>query len=933
VTQGEELPKAYDPTEVEGRWYSVWMERGYFRAEAISDKPPYCIVLPPPNVTGSLHLGHAVPATLQDILIRWKRMSGFNALWVPGIDHAGIATQMMVERELKKTEKKTRQDLGREEFLRRVWQWKEKFGKRIADQHKVLGASLDWSRERFTMDEQSSIAVREAFVRLFEEGLIYRAQRLINWCPSCRTALSDLEVEHEERDGTLWNIRYPVQGSDRFLVVATTRPETMLGDTALAIHPQDPRYRGLAGKKALLPLIGRAIPIVEDAELVNMEFGTGVVKITPAHDFNDYQAGLRHRLPMISIFDEAARTNQAAGPYAGLDRYEARERILEDLRAGGFLESETRHKLSIGLCQRSNTVVEPRLSPQWFVRVEPMAKLAIGAVEQGRTRIIPDSWNATYFHWMRNIHDWCISRQLWWGHQIPAYYCRTCATALSEEQGGQDPAPLMLSREGRGAPIVAREPPKRCPRCGGTQLEQDPDVLDTWFSSGLWPFSTLGWPKQTAELKTFYPNSVMETGHDILFFWVARMMMLGLHLMKDVPFGIVYLHAMVRDEKGEKMSKTKGNVIDPLLVVRGAKAEELDPNLRNKFPQGMPAFGADALRFTLAALMQQGRDIRLSLERVAGYKAFANKLWNATRFVLMNLGDFRPSAEFVKTDSLALADRWILARLNRTVEGTIEALAQFQFAEAASTLYQFLWHEFCDWYIELSKGALYGSDPAAQQRTRSVLVFSLDQILRLLHPFMPFITEEIWQKLPIIRPVDSIMIAPYPRPDRRLADAQAEAEMAPVITAIEGIRTIRGENNLSPAAKLTAYILSASARTRETLERWRHYLMPLGGLSAVAIEAPGAKPAQAAVFVAPPGSPEMEIFVPLAGIIDLDEERSRLAKEIARVDADLEGVARKFENPNFAAKAPAEVVGKERQRAEELKIRRAKLQENLNRIS
>jgi len=933
VTQGEELPKAYDPAEVEGRWYSFWMERGYFRAEAISEKPPYCIVLPPPNVTGSLHLGHAVPATLQDILIRWKRMSGFNALWVPGIDHAGIATQMMVERELKRTEKKTRQDLGREEFLRRVWEWKEKFGKRIADQHKVLGASLDWSRERFTMDEPSSVAVREAFVRLYEEGLIYRAQRLINWCPSCRTALSDLEVEHEEQEGSLWNIRYPLKDSDRFLVVATTRPETMLGDTAVAIHPDDPRYRGLAGKKVILPLLGREIPIVEDAELVNVEFGTGVVKITPAHDFNDYQAGLRHRLPMISIFDEAARTNHAAGPYSGLDRYEARKRVLADLSSQGLLESETRHKLSVGVCQRCNTVVEPRLSPQWFVRIEPLAKRAIEAVEQGRTRIVPETWNATYFQWMRNIHDWCISRQLWWGHQIPAYYCKACAARQRDLAGSEDPTLTMFPGAGSpGAPIVARERPKQCPHCGGTELAQDPDVLDTWFSSGLWPFSTLGWPRPTAELKTFYPNSVMETGHDILFFWVARMMMLGLHFMKDVPFRTVYLHAMVRDEKGEKMSKTKGNVIDPLLVIRGAKPEELEPSLRNKFPQGMPAFGADALRFTLAALMQQGRDIRLSLDRIAGFKAFVNKLWNATRFVLMNLGDFRASTEFVKTGSLALADRWILARLNRAVEATLEALAQFQFADAASTLYQFLWHEFCDWYIELSKGALYGSDRGAQQRTRAVLVFTLDQILRLLHPFMPFITEEIWQKLPLIRPTDSIMVAPYPQPDARLVDAQAEEEMAPLITAIEGVRTIRGESNLPPAAKLPAEIQSGSASTRETLERWRHYLMPLAGLSSVAIGPPGPKPAQAAAFVAPEGAPEMEVFVPLAGVIDLGEERARLAKEIARADADLAAVARRLENPNFASKAPAEVVEKERQRAAELEVRRAKLQENLNRI-
>src|SRR5499427_1050405 len=590
-----ELPKAYDPTEAEARWYPTWMSRGYFRAEAISEKPPYCIVLPPPNVTGSLHLGHAVPATLQDILIRWKRMSGFNCLWVPGIDHAGIATQMMVERELKKTENKTRQDLGRAEFLKRVWQWKEKYGARIAEQHRLLGASLDWSRERFTMDEASSAAVREAFVRLYEEGLIYRSKRLINWCPACHTALSDLEVEHEEREGSLWEIRYPIKGSDRFLVVATTRPETLLGDTAVAVHPDDPRYGDLIGKTVVLPLLGREIPIIADAELVNPEFGTGVVKVTPAHDFNDYQTGLRHNLPMISIFDESARTNREAGPYAGLDRFEARARVLADLSAQGLLEKETKHKLAIGLCQRSRTIVEPRLSLQWFVRIAPLAKRAIEAVEQGQTDILPPMWEATYFQWMRNIHDWCISRQLWWGHQIPAYYCASCRRI-----GAECP------------PIVAVEPPTQCPVCGGRELEQDPDVLDTWFSSGLWPFSTLGWPQQTDDLKTFYPTSVLETGHDIIFFWVARMIMFGLAFTGEVPFHTVYFHGLLRDEKGEKMSKSKGNVRNPLEVIE--------------------KYGADALRYAILAGATPGNDMKLSEEKLEGARNFGNKAWNAARY-------------------------------------------------------------------------------------------------------------------------------------------------------------------------------------------------------------------------------------------------------------------------------------------------------------
>ncbi|HLL52532.1 MAG TPA: valine--tRNA ligase, partial [Myxococcaceae bacterium] len=919
MSDERELSKAYDPTEVEGRWYPFWMERGYFRAEPKSEKPPFSIVLPPPNVTGSLHLGHALTATIQDILTRWKRMSGFNALWLPGTDHAGIATQMVVEKELKKTEGKSRHDLGREEFLKRVWAWKEKYGARIGEQHKVLGASLDWSRERFTMDEGLSRAVREVFVRLYDEKLIYRAQKLINWCPSCRTALSDLEVEHEEKDGSLWHIRYPVTGSDRFLTVATTRPETMLGDTAVAIHPEDPRYKDLQGGRVTLPLVSREIPVVTDAELVNMEFGTGVVKVTPGHDFNDYQTGLRHSLPMISILDEAARTNEQAGPYAGLDRYEARKKVLEDLTAQGLLEKEEPHKLSIGGCQRCGTVVEPRLSPQWFVKIEPLATPAIQAVEQGRTKFIPEAWTNTYFSWMRNIHDWCISRQLWWGHQIPAYYCRGCAPMSST--GGIDYA--------RATPIVSRERPDGCPSCGSTDLERDPDVLDTWFSSGLWAFSTLGWPEATDDLETFYPTSVMETGHDIIFFWVSRMMMMGLHFMKDVPFRTVYLHAMVRDEKGEKMSKTKGNVIDPLDVIRGAAAKDLLPALRNKFPQGMPAFGADALRFTLASLTQQGRDIKLSLDRVSGYKAFTNKLWNASRFALMNLGDFRLAEGSIKDRPLSLADRWILSRLEKAIAGTAKALDEFQFADAASTLYQFLWREFCDWYIELSKGALYGEDAAAKETTRAVLVFSLDQILRLLHPFMPFITEEVWQKLPMARPTESIMVAPFPKADGRLVDEAAESEMEPVIAAIEGLRNIRGESNLPPATKVDAEIQSGDAGIRAALQKWRHYLMPLAGLSNVRISEPGPKPKQAAAYV----HPRMEIFVPLVGLIDLEEERTRLKKEIARTEQELASIAKKLENPNFVARAPADVVEKDRARVEELTARKAKLQDNLERIA
>ena len=928
----QEQSKGYDPTEVEGRWYPFWLEKGYFRAEATSDKPPFCIVLPPPNVTGSLHLGHALAATIQDILTRWKRMSGYNCLWLPGTDHAGIATQMIVEKELKKTEKKSRHDLGRSAFLERVWLWKERYGARIGEQHKVLGASLDWSRERFTLDDGLSQAVREVFVRLYEEKLIYRAQKLINWCPSCHTALSDLEVEHEEKNGSLWYVRYPVVGTERFLTVATTRPETMLGDTAVAVHPEDPRYQDLIGKSVRLPLVGREVPIVGDAELVSMEFGTGAVKVTPAHDFNDYQVGLRHQLPMISILDENARMNSEAGAYAGLDRYEARTQVVADLTEQGFLEKEEPHALSVGTCQRCNSVVEPRLSPQWFVKIEPLAKPAIEAVEQGRTKFVPESWTQTYFQWMRNIHDWCISRQLWWGHQIPAWYCLSCSPRLGDDTDLPLDSPTVRIGgidHARATPIVARHAPTQCAQCGGNQFEQDPDVLDTWFSSGLWPFSTLGWPEQTPELKTFYPTSVMETGHDIIFFWVARMMMMGLHFMGEVPFKTVYLHAMVRDEKGDKMSKTKGNVIDPLDVIRGQTADALPPSLRNKFPQGMPAFGADALRFTLVALTQQGRDIKLSTDRLGGYKAFVNKLFNATRFALMNMGDFQADARPLHDRPLTLADRWILSRLNRAITQTQVALESYSFSDAASTLYQFLWGEFCDWYIELSKPSLYGEDVTAKDTTRAVLVYSLDQVLRLLHPFMPFITEELWQKLPIPRRVESIMVSEFPQAVAALDDPDAEAEMGPIVAAIEGIRTIRGESNLAPSAKVKAVIQSGSEQTRAILERWRGYLMPLAGLSELTVSGPGAKPAQAATWV----SAEMELFVPLAGLIDFDEERGRLAKEIAKVDGDLAGLLRKLENPNFVAKAPPEVVVKDRARVEELRTRRTKLEEGLARLS
>jgi valyl-tRNA synthetase len=913
-----EIAKGYDPRDAESRWYSVWAERGYFRADDESEKEPFCIVIPPPNITGALHMGHAVFVTLQDLLARWKRMSGKNVLWLPGTDHAGIATQLVVERELRKQENKTRHDLGREEFLRRVWAWKEKYGGRITEQLRVMGASCDWDRERFTMDEGLTRAVREAFVRLHEQGLIYRAARLINWCPRCRTALSDLEVEHEERQGKLWHIAYPVKGSDTRLCVATTRPETMLGDTAVAVHPEDPRYRELIGKCVVLPLVGREIPIIGDAELVSMEFGTGAVKVTPAHDFNDYATGLRHGLEMISIFDLAAKTNERAGPYRGLDRTVARERVLADLADQGLLVETKDHALSLGLCQRCNDVVEPTLSPQWFVKVKPLAERALAAVAEGRTRFVPEGWTNTFNAWMRNIHDWCISRQLWWGHQIPAWYPRDTSPKLGD--GSID--------FGAAHPVVARKNPGKTKENPGGEWVQDTDVLDTWFSSALWPFSTLGWPEQTRALTTFYPTSVMETGHDIIFFWVARMMMFGLHFMDEVPFRVVFLHAMVRDEKGEKMSKVKENVIDPLDVIRGQADPSLLPReLRKKFAKGMPAFGADALRFTLASLTAQGRDIKLSMDGVEGYKNFANKIWNASRFALMNLGRAPEAGEALGEQPLSIADRWILSRLNSAVKETVDALEGYRFSDAARAIYHFAWYELCDWYLELAKVSLYGTNEAARATTRQVLLLVLDQLLKLLHPFMPFLTEEIWQKLPRGPGAPaSIMIAPYPAADSRQRDEEAERAMEVVIEAIEGIRSIRGETGISPAKKVGAIVHAADAEVRALMSQHRATVEHLAGVASLEVSEPGPRPRVCSTNV----GPHMEVFVPLEGLIDLDAEEMRLQKEIAKGDADLALLKSRLENPSFVERAPKEVVEKDRARIVELLDRRAKLAGSLS---
>ncbi len=893
-----ELPKAYQHQEVEARWYRTWMEGGRFRADADDrSRPPFCIVLPPPNVTGSLHLGHALTATLQDVLCRWKRMSGFNVLWLPGTDHAGIATQMIVEKDLQRTEGKSRHDLGRAAFLERVWAWKEKYGSRIGEQHQALGASLDWSRERFTMDQGLSRAVREVFVRLHEEKLIYREKKLINWCPRCRTALSDLEVSYQENhQGELWSFAYPLVEPERAggpggryppgaeVVVATTRPETMLGDTAVAVHPDDERYRAVVGRKVRHPLLGREIPVIADAVLVDPKFGTGAVKVTPAHDFNDFEVGRRHGLPMISVIGPDGRMTAEAGPLAGLDRLEARRRVKEELAARGLDRGAKPHLIPLGRCQRCETVLEPLLSDQWFVRIEPLARAAIEAVEQGRTRFIPESWTNTYMAWMRNIHDWCISRQLWWGHQIPAWYCPD------------------------GHWTVARERPRACVHCGLGELRQDEDVLDTWFSSALWPFSTLGWPERTRDLATFYPTSVMETGHDIIFFWVARMMMMGLHFMKDVPFRVVFLHPMVRDEKGQKMSKTKGNVIDPLDITG--------------------KYGADALRFTLAALTTaQGRDIKLARERIEGYRAFANKLWNATRFALMNLAGFTETGEEPARLARTPADRWLLARLARAVNGTVDALEAFRFDDAAGAVYQFVWHDLCDWYIELAKETLSGHDAEEKRGAQAVLAHALDTALRLLHPLMPFVTEELWQTLKKAIGAgwaESIMVAPYPV--KGPVDEAAEASFGPVIGIIDAIRNIRGEMNVPwKTALRQVEVGSLEPRALATVRQEQGRILRLANVEGLRLREDG-RPTERRAASAVTVGQGFEVRVPLAGVVDMAAERARVDKELARVGAELEGVRKRLANPSFVSKAPPEVVDENRARVEELEAKRAKLE-------
>ncbi len=936
------LDKNYDPQALEQRWYQAWEDAGYF-APAQAGQGAYCIMIPPPNVTGRLHMGHAFQDTIMDALIRYHRMKGERTLWQAGTDHAGIATQMVVER-LVNAEGETRHDYGRERFIERVWEWKAESGGTITRQLRRMGASLDWAHERFTMDEGLSAAVREVFVRLYEEGLIYRGKRLVNWDPVLHTAVSDLEVLSQEESGHMWDMRYPLTNGQGHMVVSTTRPETMLGDCAVAVNPEDPRYKHLIGEFVALPLTGRRIPIIAD-EHADPEFGTGCVKITPAHDFNDHEVWLRHRDEthiaaqahggLINIFtpDAAVRDNLPEegelipSAYAGLDRYEARKRIVADLEAQGLLAGVRDHKLMVPRGDRSGAVIEPYLTDQWYVRIAPLAQPAIEAVENGRIRFVPDNWKNTYFEWMRNIQDWCISRQIWWGHRIPAWYDAEGNVYVGRSE-----------QEVRERHALAADFP----------LERDPDVLDTWFSSALWPFSTLGWPEQTDRLQTFYPTSVLVTGFDIIFFWVARMIMMGLKFMGDVPFREVYIHGLVRDAHGDKMSKSKGNVLDPIDLIDGIELEPLvqkrtkgmmQPHLEEKiakatrgdYPDGIPGFGTDALRFTFAALASTGRDIKFDLGRIEGYRNFCNKLWNASRYVLMNT-EGRDCGQTGGEVQLSAADRWIISRLQGTVRTVTEAINGYRFDHAAQSIYDFTWNAFCDWYLELSKPVLTSdtASEAAKRGTRRTLARTLETLLRLAHPVMPFITEEIWQKIKELAGVDgsTIMLQPYPVADGSLHDPEATAEMEWVMQFILGVRRIKGEMNIPPGRPLPVLLQGVSSRDLAWLEASRPYLDFLARTESVTVLSDDEHAPESAIALVG----EMKILIPMAGLIDKDAELARLDKEIARITADIARTESKLANANFVDKAPPAVVQKERDKIADLRTAMAKLQEQSQKI-
>ena len=850
----KELEKIYDPSKVEDRLYSFWMDNGYFHAEVDQKKKPYTIVIPPPNITGQLHMGHALDETLQDILIRWKRMQGYSALWLPGTDHASIATEAKIV-EAMRAEGVTKEDLGRDGFLERAWAWKEKYGGRIIEQLKKLGTSCDWERERFTLDEGCSKAVREVFVGLYEKGLIYRGERIINWCPKCLTSISDAEVDYSEKDGSFWHLRYPLADGSGYIELATTRPETMLGDTAVAVHPDDERYKDLVGKNVILPLLNKEIPVVADT-YVEMDFGTGVVKITPAHDPNDFEVGLRHNLPIINVMTDDAYMTEECGKYAGMDRYEARKEIVKDLEEGGYLVKVEPMKHNVGSCYRCSTVVEPRISKQWFVKMQPLAEPAVETVKKGEIKLIPSRFEKTYYNWMENIKDWCISRQLWWGHRIPAWYCDTC-----------------------GETIVSRSDVEVCPKCGA-KVRRDEDTLDTWFSSALWPFSTLGWPENTLDYKYFYPTSTLVTGYDIIFFWVARMIFSGLEWTGKPPFDTVLFHGIVRDAQGRKMSKSLGNGIDPLIEIE--------------------KYGADALRFTLATGNTPGNDMRYSTERVESSRNFANKLWNAARFVLMNLKDNEP-APYIP-ENLALEDKWVLSKFNNVVKEVTENLDKFEIGLAVSKLYDFIWDIYCDWYIELAKVRLNSGDEEKAKVARAVLVYVLSNTLKLLHPFMPFITEEIWQALP--HEGESIMISDWPVSEDKLNFATEEAEFEKVMDIIRAVRNRRAEMNVPPSKKAKLFVETAS---KETVKNCDVFICRLASANEVVLSDEDVADAVRVV------TNDAVVRIPMNELVDFKKELERLEKELAAANKDKDFFGSKINNPAFVAKAPAQVVEAQRE--------------------
>jgi len=877
-----EIPKIYEPKEIEQKWYSFWMEKGYFHAEDVSDKPPYTIVIPPPNITGPLHIGHAVPMTVQDVLIRWKRMQGYNTLWMPGTDHAGISANAVVDRQLRQ-QGLDRFQLGREKFIEKMWEWKHYIHGEIIKGLKTLGCSCDWERERFTMDEGLSRAVAETFVNLYNRGLVYRSRYIVNWCPGCRTTLSNLEVDYKELNTNLYYISYPYADGNGAIVVATTRPETMLGDTGVAVHPSDERYKAHIGKSVILPIVNREIPIVADGLHVDPEFGTGAVKITPGHDFNDFEVAQRQNLPSINVLNDDATMNEEAGKYQGMDRLECRKALLKDLEEGGYLVKVEEHNYMLGKCSKCDTVVEPKLSLQWFVKMKPLAEPAIKAVEDGDIRIIPESWTKIYYEWMYNIRDWPISRQIWWGHRIPVWYCKDC-----DEM------------------IVATSAPDKC-KCGSTNLEQDPDVLDTWFSSGLWPFSTLGWPEDTQAFRTFYPNSTLVTAWDILFFWVARMIFQGIGCTGKKPFSDIYLHPLIADpESGTKMSKSKGNVKDLL--------------------EDLAKFGTDAFRFAISASIIPSSYIMLPESRIQGYKNFANKLWNASRFVLMNLEGMDTDPKDVK---LELCDKWILSRYNSVIQEVTNALDAYRFDDAAQTLYDFIWHEYCDWYLELVKIRIYNKEDVVGKQSAQYVVWQvLEGLLRLLHPMMPFITEEIWQHLP--HEGESIMVAEWPKSVSNVIDKKSESDMIVIMDVIRSVRNILSEMNIPPSSKAEIYVQVPDDNIKALLSEQSGYIYRLGSASKVIVERNITKPASSATVVINNG---VEVYVPLAGLIDIDKEKERLTKNLDKAIADLERVNKLLADEAFISKAPENIIAKEKNRKAEIEALKEKLKKNLEMLA